>query len=56
VRDAENDADTETWTFGRDSVGVSAWRSNVSQAWRLRQQVHPHIRLLVDGETGQVVP
>ena len=54
VRDEDSD-DPRTWT--RNAKGFSyEWLNSVSHDYEPREKLPARLRLLVDGETGQVVP
>ena len=54
VRDAEDDTDPRTWVS--DGLSDNAWCELTSfDVWE-REDLPVRLRLLVDGETGQVVP
>jgi hypothetical protein len=60
VRDADDDSDTRTWMcFDRAAVNGWVGRRGSNSAWCTampRADLPDRLRLLADGETGQVVP
>jgi hypothetical protein len=56
VRDADDGRSLSAWLYGRSELGIMAWRGTVTGVWHLRDILPARLRLLVDGETGQVVP
>lgn len=55
VRDADNQNDARTWSRNIDGFS-NEWHSNRANHYVPREKLPARLRLLVDGETGQVVP
>ena len=56
VRDADDDTDTMTWNYaGGSGESVQGWYDRDGQG-AASHHLPERLRLLVDGETGQVVP
>lgn len=54
VRDADSD-DRRTWTRNVNNFSYE-WHANLANVYVPREKLPDRLRLLVDGETGQVVP
>lgn len=51
VRDADDPSETQAWWF---TTNVAPWKTG--GGWTTREYLPDRLRLLVDGEVGQVVP